>query len=187
MKTKRTMTMILCLMTSALHGAVTHKGTTLSLLGGKVVLSQRGAQTVVRWSTHGVSRIAILPADDGIYPGSLSDAEVLGTVDDRVLVLSVGYGSRPNGGMHQCGAGTETMVRVISFSGKPHQTFEQLVESCWLTIDPGDVAWDPSAHTLSVERTTYSDEEGHTNRMYRVDGNGAVRLIGDVPADSSSQ
>jgi hypothetical protein len=185
--TKLAMMLLLCLMTTGLQGAVAHKGTTLPLLGGKVVLSQRGAQTVVRWSTHGVWRTAILPADDGIYPGSLFEAEVLGAVDDRVLVLSVSYASRPNGGMYQCGAGTETMVRVISFSGKPHQTFEQLVESCWLTIDPGNVAWDRSAHTLSVERTTYHGAEEHTNRIYHVDEAGVVRLIGNVPEESSSQ
>jgi len=102
--TRKAVTMLmLCLLASGLQGAVAHRGTTLPLLGGKVVLSQRGAQTVVRWSAHGVPRTAILPAEDGIYAGSLSDAEVLGTMGDQVLVLSVSYASRPNGAMHQCG------------------------------------------------------------------------------------
>ena len=178
---------ILCLAAGSLQGATAHGVVTLPVPGGRVVLSQRSAQTVVRWSSHGVQRTVVLPADGGIYPGSLSDAEVLGTIGDQVLVLSVSYDSRPNGGMHYCGAGTETILRVVSFSGRPRQTFEQLVESCWLTIEKGDIAWDKSAHTLSVERTTYSDGEAHTNRIYQMDDKGAVRLIVDAPAEPTSK
>ena len=178
---------MLCLMASSLQGATVHGAVRLSVPGGKIVLSQRSAQTVVHWNSHGIQRTAVLPADDGIYPGSLFEAKVLGTIGDKVLVLSVTYGSRPNGGMHMCGAGMETIVRVVSFSGRPRQTFEQLVESCWQTIEEGDVAWDPSAHTLSVERTTYSDGEAHTNRIYQVDDKGAVRLIVDAPEEPSSK
>ena len=178
---------VLCLAVSELHGATARKAVALPVPGGRVVLSQRSAQTVVHWNSHGIARTAVLPADDGIYPGTLSDAEVLGTIGGNVLVMSVTYDSRPNGGAHQCGAGTETILRVVSFSGSPRQTFEQLVDSCWLTIEEGDVAWDPSAHTLSVERTTYSDGEAHTNRIYQVDDKGAVRLIVDAPEEPSSK
>ena len=187
MTMKRWAAAVLCLMASSLQSATAHGAVTLPIPGGKVVLSQRSAQTVVHWNSHGIQRTAVLPADGGIYPGSLSDAEVLGTIGDRVLVLSVTYDSRPNGGAHQCGAGTETILRVVSFSGSPRQTFEQLVDSCWLTIEEGDVAWDPSAHTLSVERTTYNDGEAHTNRIYQVDDKGAVRLIVDAPREPSSK
>ena len=177
---------MLCLVASA-RGATPRKAVTLPVPGGSVILSQRSAQTSVRWDSHGMQRIVVLPADDGIYPGTLSDAEVLGTIGDKVLVLSVTYDSRPNGGAHECGAGTETILRVVSFSGSPRQTFEQLVDSCWLTIEEGDIAWDPAAHTLRVERTAYSDDQAHTNRIYQVDDKGAVRLIVDAPAEPTSK
>jgi len=91
-----------------------------------------------------------------------------------VLILSTDYDSRPGGGARMRGAGTETVLRVITLRPAPRETFRQRTASCWTTVEEGEIAWDAGAGVLSVERWTFSPEVEHLRTRYRVSADGIV-------------
>ena len=111
--------------------------------GGRVRLDQHGRRTIISGIVKGGGHISLaLPADATIPGNSLYAARFVGGVPGRVLILSVDYTSRPPGApLAECGAGMETVLRVIALRPQPRQTFHQLVASCWKDIDPGEITW----------------------------------------------
>ena len=146
----------------------------IAVPGGHVRVTQRGAGTVISGIVAGRRVALVLPAEEGIFPGSLGTVQSVGGLPGRVLILSIDYYSRPNGTIYQCGAGIETVVRVIALEPRPHETFHQLVGSCWSDIDPGDVSWDAAASRLVIERDLMTGSTGHTRTSYRIDAAGNV-------------
>ena len=146
--------------------------------GGTLRVTQRGAATVLSVTWDGRTVRAVLPRDDGIYPGSLGSTMIVGAIRGRVPILLSDHASRPNGGSHMCGAGTETMLRVLALRPAPHQVFHQLVASCWFTIDAGDIAWNGRTRKMTVERTTFDRGVEDRRTRYRIDPDGAVVTLG---------
>jgi hypothetical protein len=148
---------------------------TLVIPGGWLHIGQRGAQTVLTGTLRGRRLSVTLPADDGIYPRSLDSATLIGTVGDGVLVLSTDYGSRPGNPQGQCGAGNETVLRIIALRPRAHQTFEKRVESCWNTIESISVNWNAATATLM---TDFSTADGDIATRYKISDEGIVTTIG---------
>jgi transposase len=44
-------------------------------------------------------------------------------------------------------------------TANPAPNVSQLVASCWLAVDAGDIKWDKARQRLSIERTTYSSPD----------------------------
>jgi hypothetical protein len=162
----------------------------LTLPGGVTLqLGQRGATTTVTLRRQGQTLRATLPPDESIYARSMRTSTLVGAASGAFAVVSSDYDSNPAGGSYQCGAGTETVIRVIALRPIPHKTFGQLVASCWLAVDAGDVKWDKARQRLSIERITYSspdtpdktsDQDGaaaHTLTVYHVAADGAVAVV----------
>ena len=179
-----------CAVGASLALAATAQGHTKPVLmrlqaGATLGLESRGAATVIVARVKGRTMRTVLPVEDGIYRGSLEGATLLGAIGGAVAVISVDYASNPSGGRFQCGAGVETMIRVIALSPRPHQTFGQLVASCWAPVDAGDVTWDRTAHLLTIERTTYSRHAApgsgttvaDTRTTYRIAPDGSVTPV----------
>jgi hypothetical protein len=116
-----------------------------------------------------------LPADDGIYPRSFDSATLIGRVGDGVLVVSTDYGSRPGNPQGECGAGNETVLRVIALRPRVHQTFEKRVESCWNNIERTSVDWNAAIATLTTDLST---ADGDIATRYKVSDEGIVTMIG---------
>ena len=153
--------------------------------GGTVRLRQRAAAAAITAQVHGRTTRSVLPTKQGIYAGSLADTTLVGAIGRTVAVVLVDYASNPSGGIHQCGAGTETVVRVIALSPRPHQTFAQLVASCWTVIDAGEISWNQATRALTIERTTYAPPAAtggaataeHTRTTYSVAASGAIMAL----------
>ena len=126
-------------------------------------------------SANGRVRRLVLSAEEGIYANALDSAALVGAGPGRVLILSTSYGSRPLGPTHMCGAGTETVIRVILLRPDLRQTFSERVESCWTSIEAGRIVWNRSDQTLLLE-TFGGPGEGHSVKTYAVQDGGAVRL-----------
>lgn len=163
---------------------------TLPLPGGATLqLGQTGAATTVTLHRQGRVFQATLPPDDSIYAHALQTSTLIGAASDAYVVVSSDYESNPAGGTYQCGAGIETVVRVIALQPVPHQTFSRLVASCWLVVDAGDIEWDKEQQRLTIERTTYGspasqgetgglpDGVDHTLTIYQVASDGAVTVV----------
>lgn len=159
-------------------GAVAQDRQRLAVPGGSLTITQRGTATALAYSAGGRTRRAVLPHDGTTPAGSLNGASLIGAVQGRLLILSTVYASRPGMPNGMCGAGTETIIRVVALDPALRQTFSQRIESCWLTIEPGEVAWDARAHTLRIERTTYSaDSVEHTETVYAIGDDGSVQPL----------
>jgi hypothetical protein len=143
--------------------------------GGRIYVSQRGAQTVLTGTLRGRRLSITLPADDGIYPRSFESATLIGKMGDDVLLLSTDYVSHPGKAMGQCGASSETMLRVIALRPQARQTFKDLVDSCWNNIESIAIGWDATTATLKTEFTT---TDGDVFTRYKVLDDGVVRMIG---------
>ncbi len=142
---------------------------TIALPGGPLTITQRGARTVLAAKTGRV----VLPAESGIYPHSLDGADLLGIMPGGLLVLSTHYASRPGAPMAMCGAGTETVLRVVALRPSPHQTFSDRIESCWTSIEADAVRWDAARRSVTIRRLA---ADGITDRTYAVQRDGSVRL-----------
>ena len=150
----------------------------LAIPGGSLRVVQRGAATVVAVTQHARTRATVLLMDDGIYAGSLGATRIVGAAPGRFVVLLSEYASRPNGGSHQCGAGTEAVLRVISLRPAPQQTLHVRTGSCWQDIEEGGISWDGKANRLTVERTIFN--EGGASRLrvaYRITPEGRVAEV----------
>ncbi|QYE36405.1 hypothetical protein KZX46_11050 [Polymorphobacter sp. PAMC 29334] len=143
-------------------------------------LTQRRDRTVVSL-IQPTARPVVLPPDDGIYPNSLGQTRIVAARRGGFVIFTTDYASRPNGGRHQCGAGTETMLRVVALRPALHQTFALRTASCWRTIDEGEIGWDDKAGQLAVERTTYDPETQHQRVRYRVSNDGNVTILDSTP------
>jgi hypothetical protein len=142
---------------------------TMTIPGGNVRVTQRGVATILAIIQHARATHTVLPADEAIYAGSLDTTHIIGVIPGQVLTLSSDYASRPNGGRYQCGAGTETVWRVIALRPVPQQTFHQRIASCWQSIDEGDTSWDSRTRQPTVERTTFDASGAHDLRtLYRI-------------------
>ena len=101
--------------------------------------------------------------------GSLTSLPPLGETKEGAVVLSASYASREGFPMKKCGAGSETVVRVLRLWRKLHLTFSQLVDSCWASIEGGEQRWQASDHTLHLETTrTIAETTMHREAIYRV-------------------
>lgn len=146
--------------------------------GGRLAVAQRGDATVLRFiPAHGPARSLRLPPQDGIYPHSFTGASRIGTAPGLV-VLQTAYASRPGGPTHECGAGEETVLRVVTLRPLV-QRLATTTESCWFNVEPGDVGWDGATRRLSVETTT-SHTAGltHVRTTYAVAPDGRVSIVG---------
>lgn len=148
---------------------------TLAIPGGRMRIDQRGASTALSGVMAGRRFRLTLPAQDGIYPRSFDSAKLVGAVADRFVILSVDYASRPGNPNGECGAGTETVLRVIALRPPIRQTFAVLVESCWNNIEQTSVAWDAAAAVLTTDLAT---AKGDVVTRYRIAPDGAVTAIG---------
>ena len=137
-------------------------------------LSQARDQTVVAATRPAGLRRLVLPPEDGIFADSLGDTQLIGAVPRRVVIFRTDYASRPRGATHQCGAGTETVLRVVALRPSLRQTLHTLLESCWKTIDDSHVAWSPGSRQLTVELTTYDPDMKHVRTLYQVTDTGDV-------------
>lgn len=155
--------------------------TTIPVPGGRLTVTQRGAATVLAYAARGQSRRAVLPAGSGIYPHALYSVSLVGAVPGRMLILSTEYLFRPGSPSHQCGGGTETVLRVVSLRPALRQTFAERVDSCWDSTDSRRIEWAASAHTLLIDRDEVGGaKEGHTVKTYAVQADGTVRLRSSV-------
>jgi hypothetical protein len=150
---------------------------------GRLHVTQRGAQTVLSGAMHGRSFKLTLPAEDGIYPRSLESAELLGAVADDVVILSIDYASRPGNPNAECGAGTETVLRVITMKPTIQQTFHTLVDSCWDSIEVTSVDWDKDARALVAKLSTPA---GDVVSRYAITPDGKVTAVEDHPAGTGT-
>ena len=142
--------------------------------GGRVRLAQRGAQTVISGAVSGRRFSLALAEDAGVFAGSLDGVELVGGLPGRVLILSIDYLSRPGAPEGYCGSGVETILRVVALRPRPHETFRQLVASCFRNIDPGQIVWDEGAANLTVERQVQLEPSGHTRSSYHISAEGAI-------------
>ncbi len=126
----------------------------VAIPGGRVTVAQRGARTVITLRIAATVRRLVLPKEDAIYAGAGPTVTLIGALPGQVLILRLDYASNPSGSAYQCGAGTETVLRVLALRPALHQTFSQRIASCWKNIDEGDLGWDARSRTLTVERTT---------------------------------
>jgi len=147
----------------------------LSVPGGRLTVTQRGTSTVLAYAARRRSRRVVLPAEEGVYAEALDGASLLGAVPGRVLILSTTYASRPHGPMHMCGAGTETVIRVVALRPTLRQAFTERVESCWTSIESGRIEWNALARTLLVEEYGGS-VDGRAVKVFAVQDDGTVRL-----------
>jgi hypothetical protein len=147
----------------------------ISVPGGRVTVMQRGPSTVLAYAVRGRQRSIVLPAEEGIYAGSLDGASLVGVVPGRVAILSTTYASRPNGGSHACGAGMETVIRIVVLRPILRQALAERVDSCWETIESRRIAWDPAARTLLIE-TFDGTAVGRGVRIFAVQDDGTVQL-----------
>lgn len=147
----------------------------VSVPDGRITVTQRGTSTVLAYAARGRMRRIVLRAELGIYADALDSARLLGDVPGRVAILSTTYASRPHGGSHACGAGMETVIRVVVLRPIFRQALAERVDSCWNTIESGRIAWNPAARTLLID--TYDGTAiGHTIKTYAVQEDGTVRL-----------
>ena len=168
-----------CMLWGAAPTPATAAAPALALPGvGTLRVTQRVAATVLSMTRDGRTVRVVLPKDDGIHPESLDSTKVVGAIPGRVLILLSDHESRPNGGSHMCGAGIETMLRVIALQPVPHQVFHQLVASCWSTIEAGDTTWDDRTRELTVERTTLDQGVEDRRTRYRIKPDGTVATLG---------
>ncbi len=156
-------------------------GEAVAIPGGHVYVRQHGARTVISVFVAGSRRRLSLPTETSIYAAARPLTSLVGALPGRVLILQSDYSSNPSGGSYQCGAGTETVLRVLALQPALHQTFSQRIASCWDNIDSGDVAWDARTQTLTVERTTVEGAKPESEpkvedlrTQYRVEPDGAV-------------
>ena len=148
----------------------------VSVQGGRVTVMQRGVSTVLAYAARDRRRSIVLPAEEGIYAGSLDSVSLVGAVPGRIAILSTTYASRPNGGSHFCGAGMETVIRIVVLRPVFRQALAERVDSCWNNIESGRMAWDPGPRTLLIE-TYDATAVGHAVKTYAVQDDGTVRLL----------
>ncbi len=145
--------MILCT-AAAPPAARPRPGAPIAVPGGYLHVGQHGIRTIISVSIGGTRHRLVLPKEDGIYAGAESITTLIGAVPGRVLILRSDYASNPSGGAFRCGAGTETVLRLLALQPALRLTFDQRIGSCWEDIDQGDLGWDARTRTLTVERTT---------------------------------
>ncbi len=110
--------------------------------------------------------------------GPLTDLELLGETAEGTVVLSTIYASRKGFPDKHCGAGSETAIRVLQLRPRLHQTFSQLVDSCWAAIESEESRWQTRDHTLRLETTrTIADRSIHQEATYRVTPDGTAALL----------
>ena len=165
----------IALMTAMATQAVARQTHAVAVPGERVTVMQRGVSTVVAYAARDRRRSIVLPAEEGIYAGSLDSVSLVGAVPGRIAILSTTYASRPNGGSHFCGAGMETVVRVVALRPVLRQALAERVDSCWKTIESGRIAWDLGARTLLIE-TFDGTEVGHGVKTFVIQDDGTVRL-----------
>lgn len=149
----------------------------VAIHGGRLRASQVGAATVLAITRGGRTARVTLPEDTLIVAGSLDAMQVVGGIDGRVVIVTTDYLSRPKGPAHQCGAGIETMLRVIVLGRVPRQAYRERIASCWDDIE-GEARWDAAAGRLVVERTTYNPEYVHQRTVYSLTPEGIVEPAG---------
>ena len=149
---------VVCIAAAPLQ-ASSRPTTSVAVPGGWVRVIQRGARTVITVRIAGRTRRLVLAKEDDIYAGAKPLTTLVGLVPGKVLILRSDYLSNPTGGSFQCGAGTETALRVIALQPALCQTLSQRLASCWEDIDEGYLVWDPRTRTLAVERTTVDREK----------------------------
>ncbi len=167
--------LLIAITTALATQAVAGQRQPVAVPGGRVTVTQRGVSTVLAYATRDRRRGIVLPAEEGIYAGSLDGASLVGAVPGRVAILSTTYASRPNGSIHACGAGMETVIRIVVLRPVLRQALAERVDSCWKNIESGRIAWDPAARTLLVE-TFDNSSAGHAVKIFAVEGDGTVRL-----------
>ncbi|HEY0184362.1 MAG TPA: hypothetical protein VGC09_16245 [Rhodopila sp.] len=165
----------IALTTAMATQAVAGQTHAVSVPGGRVTVMQRGLSTVLAYAARDRLRSIVLPAEEGIYAGSLDGASLVGAVPGRIAILSTTYASRPNGGSHACGAGMETVIRIVVLRPIFRQARAERVDSCWKTMESGRIAWDPAARTLLIE-TFDGTAVGHAVKIFAVQDDGTVRL-----------
>lgn len=148
----------------------------MAIPGGSLRVSQAGAATVLAITQGGRTGRLTLPKDALIVAGSLDATQVVGGIDGRVVIVSTDYLSRPGAPMHQCGAGIETMLRVIVLGRTPRLAFRERTASCWNDIE-GSARWDPATARLVIERTTSNPEYVHQRTEYSVTLEGVVTPV----------
>jgi hypothetical protein len=150
----------------------------VKLLGGRLLGSSEGPHTILRFRPgNGAWQQIVVGGQADVPIEPLTGLELLGETTDGVVVLSAGYASRQGFPSKQCGAGTETVIRVLQLRPKLHQAFSQLVDSCWESIDGGEQRWQADDHTLHLETTRYiADKTMHQEAIYHVAPDGTTVL-----------
>jgi hypothetical protein len=146
---------------------------------GRLLGSSEGPHTILRYRASDGARPQIVVGGQADVPiGPLTGLELLGETTEGVVVLSASYASREGFPMKQCGAGGETVVRVLQLRPRLHQTFSELVDSCWASIESRERRWQAGDHTLHLETTRYTAGEAmHQEAIYRVAPNGTTALL----------
>ena len=151
----------------------------IGLHEGRLFGSSKAARTTLRFrASDGVAQRIVVGGQADVPIGPLTSLELLGETADAVVVISADYASREGFPDKQCGAGSETIVRVLQLRPKLRVTFSQLVDSCWASIEAGEQRWQPSDRTLHLETTHFSaDKTLHQEAIYRVAPDGATALL----------
>jgi hypothetical protein len=120
-----------------------------------------------------------LSTPDGIFPGSFTRATMIGEIPGKVVLLSDTYGSRPNGGSHQCGAGEETFLRVVALGAPLRETATIRVESCWYSyqLEDDGINWIASERLIRIFLSTPDDVDPQGPQEYAVSDDGAVKRL----------
>ena len=172
--------------TAAAHRSAPEGPPVIVVPGGRLRLAQRGAQTIISGVVAGRRVSLLLPAEEDIAGRTLYAARFVGGLSGRVLILSLDYTSRPPGAPSaECGAGVETVLRIVALRPRLRQTFHQRVVSCWQGIDPGEITWNGATSTLVVERIVLSAATPDTPARYRIDSLGTVSPVKAEPSSRS--
>jgi hypothetical protein len=96
-------------------------------------------------------RPVILDRDETVLRRDTATLKLVASLHSGVIFTD-SYSSSP-GGLHECQAGTESFLRILSF-GKPRPAFtystklESCVQNTELSLD--GVTWDASTHRLTI-------------------------------------
>jgi hypothetical protein len=110
--------------------------------------------TELSFAVRGRARpvVARLTQRDAADRARLAALSWIGEIDDRAVIVSDEYPSRPGNPGAYCGAGTESFVRVFAIDAAgAEETLRIPRESCFYNIQSSAPEWDPRTRTLSLE------------------------------------
>lgn len=120
--------------------------------GRAVLRCEAGSTTFVLTSPRGETFQVPLVHKD-LFGGKSNppfEASVIAENPGQLLIFTDTFASNPSGGSHQCGAGEELYLHVLSLTQPVHESLSVLVDSCWQSLESSGVEFDQTSRTLSI-------------------------------------